>query len=611
MAPDTTPSEVQAHPSIAAAYDVVEHFIDRDGVRIAYYEQGKPDGETIVLAHGWPDSHHLWDAVSTRLRDRFRLVAIDNRGHGASDNPRSFRDFRIDELAADYLAVIDAVSPDRPVHVVAHDWGSVAMWEAVCTPGAEARIASFTSVSGPSIDHMSTWGRRRLARPTPRNLTRTLAQLASVSYTLFMMTPLIPNVFFRAWLNEPRWRRNLARFDGTPPANVTLNPQFVSDAARGLRIYRANVFPALLRPRERRTQVPVQIIVGHRDGAVRSYCFDDEPQWADQVWRRVVHGGHWLPFSHPGLIADSAVELIDTVSGTPAPRDLLRAAMTTPSGHNPGRFANQLVVITGAGSGIGRETARTFARAGAEIALSDVDLAAAKATAALIGEDGGVAHAYQLDVSDATAIDAHAAHVLTQHGVPDVLINNAGVGAAGDFLSTTSEEFNRVLGINLFGVVNGCRAFAPAMVERGLGGQIVNLSSMAAFGASRGFSAYSTSKSAVFMFSDCLRADLAGTGIGVSTICPGVVHTNIVATSRISGVSKDEEDRLQRLGDRAYKARHYGPDKVAKHIFAAVESNRQVVPVTPEAHLQYRLNRLAPALVRFLGARGGVMSLAK
>src|SRR5690606_35920116 len=101
-------------------------------------------------------------------------------------------------------------------------------------------------------------------------------------------------------------------------------------------------------------------------------------------------------------------------------------------------------------------------------------------------------------------------------------------------------------------------AFGPAMAERGAG-HIVNLSSMAAYSPQQGFSAYATSKSAVFMFSDCLRAELAGRGIGVHTICPGIVHTNIVATTTFSGVDAEEEKRKQQHYDNLYRMRHYGP----------------------------------------------------
>lgn len=91
---------------------VTEHVVRNGDIDVAYFIQGNPDGETLLLVHGWPDSHHLWDGVTPLLRDRFRVVAIDNRGAGKSTNPKSFRDFRLAEMASDYVAVADAVSPE-------------------------------------------------------------------------------------------------------------------------------------------------------------------------------------------------------------------------------------------------------------------------------------------------------------------------------------------------------------------------------------------------------------------------------------------------------------------------------------------------------------------
>ncbi|WP_433756341.1 SDR family oxidoreductase [Nocardia sp. CA-135398] len=565
---------------------------------IAVFEYGDPSAETIVLVHGWPDTHHLWNAVVPLLTERFHVVTYDTRGHGESTRTRRARDFRLDALSGDFFAVADAVSPDRPVHVLAHDWGSVQVWEAVCEPRAAERVASFTSVSGPNLDHLAKWVRARLSRPTPSNLWQPLTQALSSGYTVFSMTPGL-NQVFRLVAHEKRWQRIVSIMNDTTPSNIVLGPTFRRDAVEGLLIYRANILPRLLAPRERRTEVPVQLIVAGRDVAVRPAGYDDERKWVSRLWRRDVPAGHWLPFSHPELLATATTELIDAVNGGAAPRGLRRAEI----GRARRSFEDQLVVITGGGSGIGRETSLAFARLGAEIVLSDINLDAAKETGELIAAEGGVAHAYQLDVSDEEAVHLHAVDVLAAHGVPDILINNAGIGQAGGFFDTPSAEFDRVMRINLGGVVNGCRAFGPAMAERGLGGHIVNLSSMAAYSPQQGFSAYSTSKSAVFMFSDCLRAELAGRGISVHTICPGIVHTNIVATTRFSGVSAEEEQRKQQRYDKLYQARRYGPEKVAAQIVRAVERDRSIVPVTPEARLQYQLNKFAPAVVRFFAAR--------
>jgi NAD(P)-dependent dehydrogenase (short-subunit alcohol dehydrogenase family)/pimeloyl-ACP methyl ester carboxylesterase len=568
-------------------------------IDIAVYEEGDPDGETIVLVHGWPDSHRLWDGVVPLLADRFHVVSYDTRGHGKTTNPGKTADFRIAELATDFRAVADAVSPDKPVHVLAHDWGSVTVWEAICEPGAEERVASFTSVSGPNVDHFAKWARDRLSRPTPRNVGQPLSQLLHYSYMLFFATPILPKVAFRLAASKRTWKAFLARQEGTPAEQVHLADTFRDDIVNGLRIYRANALGALRGARERYTDVPVQLIVNTRDLAVRPPGFADTARWTGRFWRRDISAGHWSPFSHPQVLADATAELIDALAGKPAARALLRAESAAAGGSgDAGEFAHQLVVVTGAGSGIGRETALAFARSGAEVVVSDIDETSAKATAAMIVEAGGVADAYQLDVSDETAVTAFADTVTDTHGVPDVLVNNAGVGHAGEFLDTPSEQFQRVMDINFNGVVYGCRAFAGRMVQRGIGGHIVNLSSMAAYTPQRGMGPYASSKSAVFMFSDCLRAELEPAGIGVTTVCPGIVHTNITATTTFSGTSAEEQARKQAKADRLYRMRRYTPDKVAQQILKGVKHNKAVLPVTPEAAVGYRTSRLAPALTR-------------
>ncbi|WP_067719625.1 SDR family oxidoreductase [Nocardia yamanashiensis] len=563
---------------------------------LAVYEYGEPSAETIVLVHGWPDDNHLWDRVVPLLADRFHVVTYDTRGHGRSTRTARTEDYRLEHFAADFFAVADAVSPGKPVHILAHDWGSVEMWEAVCEPQAADRVASFTSVSGPNLDHLGAWARGDLAKG---KLWGPFTQLLSSAYTGLFMTPGLPRVVLKPLATEKMWSRFVGLMNETSPANIKFGPEFRRDFFDGMRIYRANILPRMAGPRERRTEVPVQLIIARRDVAVRPAGYRDTQEYAPNLYRREVGGGHWLPFSHPELLATSTIELIDSLRTGETSRTLLRAEV----GREQRTFENQLLVITGGGSGIGRETALAFARQGAEVVLSDINLDSAKETAELIAREGGTAHAYQLDVSAEAAVNEHAATVIAAHGVPDILINNAGVGAAGDFFDTPAAEFDRVLNINLHGVINGCRAFGKAMAERGLGGNIVNLSSMAAYTPQRGFAAYSTSKSAVFMFSDCLRAELAAQGIGVHTICPGIVHTNIVATTRFSGVSADEEAAKQQKFDKLYAARRYGPEKVAAQIVKAVEQGRDVVPVTPEAWLQYRFNRFAPAVARFFAAR--------
>ena len=107
-----------------------------EGMRLAVFETGNPEGEPIVLVHGWPDTHELWSHIVPLLAEKFRVISYDSRGAGASTVPQERAAYRLSSLASDFYAVIDAVSPDRPVHVLAHDWGAVEVWEAAGEPRA-------------------------------------------------------------------------------------------------------------------------------------------------------------------------------------------------------------------------------------------------------------------------------------------------------------------------------------------------------------------------------------------------------------------------------------------------------------------------------------------
>jgi NAD(P)-dependent dehydrogenase (short-subunit alcohol dehydrogenase family) len=191
-----------------------------------------------------------------------------------------------------------------------------------------------------------------------------------------------------------------------------------------------------------------------------------------------------------------------------------------------------------------------------------------------------------------------AEKVAAEYGIVDVLVNNAGIGLSGSFFDTTPEDWKKVLDVNLWGVIHGCRLFGKQMAERGQGGHIVNTASAAAFQPSKALPAYSTSKAAVLMLSECLRAELAGQGIGVSAICPGLVNTNITATARFAGVDAEEEKRRQKKSSRLYGLRNYPPEKVADAILSAVVRNQAVVPVTPEARGAHLMSRFTPKALR-------------
>jgi NAD(P)-dependent dehydrogenase (short-subunit alcohol dehydrogenase family) len=468
------------------------------------------------------------------------------------------------------------------------------MWEYVARPEAADRVASFTSVSGPGTDHFSRYVRDGLKRPyRPKLFARALSQAAHLSYMAGFSVPVLAPALMRAAAAPLKQLLNR----GIPAEQRHYGRTYTADAANGLKIYRANFFHSLLRVRnDRYVEVPVQLIVNLDDPYVRPYVYDDTARWAPRLWRRDIRAKHWSPFSHPQVLAASVTELAEYLDGKQASRALLRAQVNRPRK----QFGDMLVSVTGAGSGIGRETALLFARLGAEVVVSDLKEAGVKKTAADITGSGGVAHSYVLDVSDGEAVEEFAAGICREHGVPDVVVNNAGIGQAGSFLDTPAQEWDRVLEVNLGGVVNGCRSFAQRMVDRGLGGHVVNVSSMAAYAPLQAMNAYCTSKAAVYMFSDCLRAELDSAGIGLTTICPGVINTNIIHTTRWdapAGKAGAVAARQKQVAA-GFDKRGYGPEKVAKAIVESVVKNKAIRPVAPEAYLLYGTSRVAPQIMR-------------
>lgn len=576
-----------------------ERRVRTGGVELCVAELGDERQPTVVLVHGYPDSKEVWSEVASRLAARFHVVLYDVRGHGRSTAPVPLRGgFTLEKLTDDFLAVADAVSPDRPVHLVGHDWGSVQSWEFVTVRRTEGRIASFTSMSGPSLDHLGHWIRKRAARPTPRRVAQLLGQGARSWYVYMLHTPALPELAWRGPLGR-RWPRLLERVEKMPGGDYP-TASLPSDAAHGAWLYRDNVRFRLAHPRsDAYAHVPVQLITPTGDPFLSERLYDDLAAWAPHLVRRTLPARHWLPRTRPDQLAAWIGSFV-TAHEQGSPSGGHRPA--SPSGA-PGpyaeRFGGQLVLVTGAASGIGRATAFAFAEAGARVVAVDRDGEGAARTAEmarLIGAPG--AWAETVDVADEAAMEKLAEKVAGEYGVVDVLVNNAGIGLSGPFLDTTTDDWRRVLDVNLWGVVHGCRLFGRQMAERGQGGHIVNTASAAAYQPSRTLPAYATSKAAVLMLSECLRAELAGRGIGVSAVCPGIVNTNITATARFAGVSEEEEKRRRLRASKLYAMRNYPPEKVAQAILRAVLDDRAVVPVTPEARGARLLSRFMPGALR-------------
>jgi 2-hydroxycyclohexanecarboxyl-CoA dehydrogenase len=260
-------------------------------------------------------------------------------------------------------------------------------------------------------------------------------------------------------------------------------------------------------------------------------------------------------------------------------------------------------LVTGAGSGIGRATALELAHRGTTVLCADIDLAAAEKTAAACAERGArLATPHHVDVADRAAVEALADEVHVEHGPLDVLVNNAGVGMSGRFTEMAADDWTWIRSVNLDGVVHGCAAFGPAMLER-CRGHVVNVSSGLGYTPTATEPAYVTTKAAVLALSQCLRADWSTRGVGVTAVCPGVINTPIIDRTRFLGDRDDPEVRSRTT--RVFRRGHE-PEKVARAIVASVERNRAVVPVGVEARIGWYLSRLAPMRLKQAVARGGL-----
>lgn len=251
---------------------------------------------------------------------------------------------------------------------------------------------------------------------------------------------------------------------------------------------------------------------------------------------------------------------------------------------------NAAAVVTGAGSGIGRAFALELARRGGRIVCSDINLASAQETVALIQAEGAAATAVRTDVTQLDQVEALAAEAERWLESPiDVVINNAGVGAGGSRVGETSiDDWKWVLGVNLWGVIHGCHVFTPKLRAQRRGG-IINVGSTASFAAAPTMGPYNVSKSAVLALTETMAAEFQGSGLHVTALCPTFVKTNIVRDGRIA-------TNASGFADKVMKWTGIEADGVARETLDALDRNQLYVLPQLNARTIWRAKRLAPAL---------------
>jgi NAD(P)-dependent dehydrogenase (short-subunit alcohol dehydrogenase family) len=251
-------------------------------------------------------------------------------------------------------------------------------------------------------------------------------------------------------------------------------------------------------------------------------------------------------------------------------------------------FSEKIALVTGGASGIGRALGAALARAGAEVVLADIDGDGAEQAALAIAAAGGRARAATLDVRDAPAFAALVDQTVARHGRIDYLFNNAGIGIAGEARDLGLDDWNRIIDINLRGVVHGVAAAYPAMLRQ-RSGHIVNTASLAGLSPSPGLAPYSATKFAVVGLSHALRVEAMDLGVRVSVVCPGFIDTPIY--QRSTYINLDKERVLSVISRAGCSA-----DRCARAILDGVRRNRPLILVTWEARVLSWLYRISPRL---------------
>lgn len=267
------------------------------GVHLDVTSSGNPDGPTIILVHGFPDNHRIWDLVIGHLESQFHIVAYDVRGAGSSTAPADKRGYAMARLVDDLVAVIERNSADgEAVHLVGHDWGSVQLWGALLSDDARlaGRIASFTSISGPDVGLFVHFLRSSLAHGQFGAFMR---QATRSWYIGFFQLPILPELLFRR--GGGLLRKRLGATQHLAGASHW-TASFGEDGAHGVNLYRAN----RRRGRSTTTHVPVQLIVPTKDSFLTPAIYADVERFAPETTRVDIVAGHWVVRTHPELIAD-------------------------------------------------------------------------------------------------------------------------------------------------------------------------------------------------------------------------------------------------------------------------------------------------------------------
>lgn len=270
-------------------------------IAVREHSPSGPGRPTVVLVHGYPDQQDTWNALIDHLPlDAWHVVTYDVRGAGASDAPTRREDYVTDRLVDDLVAVLDSVLPDgEAAHLVGHDWGSVQLWDAVVAeptdPRLQDRIASFTSISGPSLDHAAWLARHPAGRQVPL-----LRQMAHSWYIGLFNVPVLPEQLWR--LARGPVARAMEHGQGLPRGHW--GPELERNAVNGLNLYRANVLGGAHRTGRAHVDIPVLVVHPERDPFLTEVMLEGLGDVCSDLRIERMDAGHWVIVTHAKELAE-------------------------------------------------------------------------------------------------------------------------------------------------------------------------------------------------------------------------------------------------------------------------------------------------------------------
>ena len=276
---------------------VQTHWITtQDGQKLCAKTWGNSQKPAFVLVHGYPDHQAVWEPIIEQLIDTFYIVTYDVRGAGESSIPKRIHDYALPRLSLDLECVVNELLPNRSFHLAAHDWGSIQSWESVTEPKFKQRILSYSTISGPCLDHAAFWMREQFMHKKSKFLKQLMKSWYIAAFQLPILAPTVWH-----FCTPQYWNKVLYKLEKTK--DLPLNQNIMKDGKYGVGLYRANFLPRLSLPRQRQAICPVQAIVLKRDKFVSPELIDEIPKWAEQFERVDIDANHWAILSRSQEIA--------------------------------------------------------------------------------------------------------------------------------------------------------------------------------------------------------------------------------------------------------------------------------------------------------------------